>query len=295
MTQPSAPIFLDVPALLDSSEVRPRFSTMRFVTAGCAVFIVLVWYFGKQSPQLESILSVVSTLALAFVVGSMFVSGMLTARALQAEQNQLSTIEELVQLRHWPQAAWAVQSFLSQSARLFSSRAQALLYLAMVLTRYHRFEESVEVYDYVIAEIPLDDAAAHAVRLGRAMSLLREENLLDADRAISELRRDSRGTESPGLALVEIYRDVKTGHPTEALEMFDARLPVMRRQLGHRLADVWALAARAYDLLGRTAEAKAAFDNATLLAPLAELIRRYPEVSAMVPRFTPAPAPVEAV
>ena len=121
------------------------------------------------------------------------------------------------------------------------------------------------MHNYVLEEIPLDDATEHAVPLARAMSLLREDHLLDADRAIAELRRTSRGMESAGLALVEIYRDVKTGHPAEAIEIFDGRLAVMRKQLGHRLADAWALAARAYDLLSRPADAKAAFENATLL------------------------------
>ncbi len=149
------------------------------------------------------------------------------------------------------------------------------------------------VHNYVLNEIPLDDATDHAVRLSRAMSLLREDNLLDADRAIAELRRASRGMESAGLALVEIYRDVKTGHPAEAIEMFENRLAVMQKQLGHRVADAWALAARAYDLLGRAADAKGAFENATLLTPLAEIVRRYPETEPLSKTYVPAPAPAE--
>jgi tetratricopeptide (TPR) repeat protein len=170
-------------------------------------------------------------------------------------------------------------------------RAQAVLCMAMILARYHRFEEAVAVYDRVLVEVPLDDASAHAVRLGRAMALLSEERLLDADRAIADLRRGSRGMESPGLALLEIYRDVKTGHPQEAIQMFQDRLEVMRKTLGHRLADSWGLAARAYDMLGRTDEAKIAFENATHLAPLVELKRRYPEIGSLAEKFTPAAVP----
>ena len=31
----------------------------------------------------------------------------------------------------------------------------------------------------------------------------------------------------------EIYRDVKTGHPQEAVEMFEKSLPILRSHLGH--------------------------------------------------------------
>jgi tetratricopeptide (TPR) repeat protein len=186
-----------------------------------------------------------------------------------------------------------LQTMLSRPARSPLARAQSLLYLAMVLARYHRFEDSVAVHDYILGEIPLDDVTDHAVRLGRAMSLLREDNLLDADRAIAELRRTSRGVDSAGLALVEIYRDVKTGHPAEAIEMFEKQLQVLRRQLSHRVADAWALVARAYDLLDRRQDAQTAYDNATLLMPLAELTRRYPEISPLATKYQPAPAPSE--
>ena len=126
--------------------------------------------------------------------------------------------------------------------------------------------------------------------------MLREDHLFDADRALAELRRTvaSAGVESAGLALVEIYRDVKTGHPDEAVQIFEQRLPVMRDQLGHRVADAYALAARAYDLLGREAEARDAYEKATLLAPPPELSRRYPEVQKLEGRYDPAIAPPEA-
>ena len=125
------------------------------------------------------------------------------------------------------------------------------------------------------------------------MSMLHEDHLFDADRAISELRRGPAAG-SGALALLEIYRDVKTGHPAEAVELFEQKLPVLRDQLGHRSADAYALAARAYDLLGREADARTAFRNATLLAPVVELFRRYPEVQKLADRYKPAPAPAEA-
>jgi hypothetical protein len=137
--------------------------------------------------------------------------------------------------------------------------------------------------------------------------MLREDHLLDADRAINELRRSLRSSakiseeddgerapdeiESAGLALVEIYRDVKTGHPAEAIETFNKRLPALREQLGHRAGDAWVLVARAYDMLNRPDDAQRAYENATLLADRTELERRYPEVAPLASRYRAAAVP----
>src|SRR5262249_12612234 len=163
---------------------------------------------------------------------------------------------------------------------------------------YHRFEDAIAVQDHLLEQVNLDDSTAHALRLGRAMAMLRDDHLFDADRAISDLRRSTRraeesdpnanagpGFESAGLALIEIYRDVKTGHPAESIELFNAKLPILRQQLGHRVGDAYALSARAYDLLGRQCEAQDAYEKATLLSPVEELNRRYPEVQTLAEKY----------
>jgi tetratricopeptide (TPR) repeat protein len=295
--------FLDVPMLLETSQPMPRWGGWRLAGAGVIGAAVLAWYFLTQSlngggggdPSLSMMLCVVMT---TLVAGWIF-NGVMTSREYARQQAQLESIQELIQLRRWAEAALAAQNFLSSPARSAGARGQGLLFLAMVLARYHRFEDSVTVYDHILDELSLDDAAAHSVKLGRAMSLLRAENLLDADRAIAELRRDMRqgapANELAALALVEMYRDVKTGHPAEAIEMFNLRFDDLRKTLGHRLADGWALVARAYDMLQKNSEAETAYRNATLLAPLPELIRRYPEVAAMKDRLAGARAPAEVI
>jgi tetratricopeptide (TPR) repeat protein len=289
------PQFLDVDSLIELSESRPRSAWLRFGVAGFLLAMMMSWFVGHggQSAQTQEVLTTVIGLGLATMVLVTGIMGAVNVRRARAEQASLQSIEELIELRRWPEAALWLENYLSHPTGSPLLRVQALLYLAMVLARYHRFEDSVKVHDFVLEHVALDDATDHAVRLGRAMALLREDNLLDSDRAISELRRASRGTESAGLALVEIYRDVKTGHPNEAIEMFQSRIETMRKNLGHRVGDAWALVARASDLLNRTDEAKAAFEKATLLMPLAELQRRYPEISPLVGKYTPSPAPLE--
>ena len=99
--------------------------------------------------------------------------------------------------------------------------------------------------------------------------------------------------ESAGLALIQIYRDVKTGHPAEAIELFTAKEPILRKQMGHRVADAWALVAKAYDMVGREELARQAYRNATLLAPIAEISRKYAEVASLTGKYPVAEAPGE--
>jgi tetratricopeptide (TPR) repeat protein len=188
-----------------------------------------------------------------------------------------------------------------------------MIFLGSVLARYGRFEDAIAVQKHLLDTVNLDPSTQHALRLGRAMAMLREDHLVDADRAINELRRDvSRASASAnsanedggatdgdvpvsaGLALIEMYRDVKTGHPDEAIEMFRRTLPALRRQLGHRVADAYALAAKAHDFLGNEQQAREHWEKATLLSPPSELLRRYPELTSLPAKYQPALAPPEA-
>ena len=215
-----------------------------------------------------------------------------TVKEQRKEQQRVEAIEELVQLRRWDQAAAMLDALLSQPARLPGARLQALIYLAGVLARYHRFADAITVQNYLLDHAQFDPGTTHGIKLMRTMAMLHEDQLFDADRALGDLRREA--PDSAGLALIEIYRDVKTGHPEEAIELFNSRAPALRSQLGHRISDAYALVARAHDLLGQDAPAAAAFEKATLLAPAEELYRRYPEVAAIRDKYPPAPIPTEA-
>jgi hypothetical protein len=287
---PPPPTFLDAQSLLESSRPRPRLDWLAYA-AVIAVVGMLVLAAHPDSPQanLETLLS----LLMVMVIGSMTLNNYLQARSIRVEQMRLEAAEELVQLRRWPQAAMLLQSFLSRPARSPMSRLQALVCYCGVAARFHRFEDVLAISDNLLNELPLDVMAAHMVKLTRAMALLREDRLFDADRAIADLRRFPQSQESAGLALVELYRDVKTGHLAEALETFAAKRDLIRRQLGHRVADAHVLAAKAHDLLGQTEPARLNYEAATVLSPVVELHRRYPETADLAAKYAPAKAPVE--
>jgi len=294
---PEAPArpFLDVPALLDSSEPAGRVSRLWLLTGGILLVVMMTVAASSAEAHLRDAMHVLAGLLMIGLMAALSGMTLYLVRKFRQEQQAVESAGELVQLRHWPQAAMVLEQYLSHPARTNQLRTQALIYLASVLNRYHRFADAIVVQEYLLDSGTVDLGTAFGLKLGRAMAILREDHLFDADRAISELRRiGPEDVASAGLALVEIYRDVKTGHPAEAIELFERRLPVLRDQLGHRVADAYALVARAYDLLNRSADAQAAFEKATLLAPPGELYRRYPEVDKLKGRYRPAIAPPEA-
>jgi hypothetical protein len=281
--------------LLELSQPQPRVNWFWMAVGVFALLVVGSTIASRQSPQMHQAIDLLSLVLLFALMGAMALGTMFTVRQHRAQQQTVEAIEELVQLRRWEQAGTALQIFLSSPARSPRVRAQALVYLASLLARHHRFEDAISVQEYLLEHELVDDMTAYGLKLGRAMAMLQEDHLVDADRAIADLRRGGGSQSSGGLALIEIYRDVKTGHPQEAIDLFTEKMPLMQQQLGHRVADVHALIARAYDLLGRDAEAQAAYERGTLLSPVAELHRRYPEVAKLAGKYKPAPAPAEAM
>jgi tetratricopeptide (TPR) repeat protein len=293
MENPAVGEFLDGERLVESSRPVARANVSWWTGAGFLVVMLISTLVGGQTPAARAVVSLVWGVAILVLMSAMSAISFYTVKRYRADQRRVEQVGELVQLRRWADAALAVNQYLSQPARTQAFRVQGLVYLSYVLARLHRFEEALKVQNLLLEEGILDESSTATLKISRAMSMLREDHLFDADRAISELRRSVAGG-SAGVALVEIYRDVKTGHPEEAVEMFEKKREILRDQLGHRIGDVYALVARAYDLLGREGEAGAAFHDATLLSPVGELFRRYPEVEKLKGKYQPAGAPAEA-
>ncbi len=287
--------FLDVPWLLQASEPRRPMSKTWLLLLGVGIVVMFSTLAGGQSGAAGAVLNALSGLAVAGLMGGLVMFSVATVKRVRAEHQAVESIGEMIQLRRWPEAGAELDRYLSSPARSHGLRAQALVYLGAVLARYQRFDDALAVYDNLLDSDMLEPGSAYGLRLGRAMAMLREDHLVDADRALGELRRLSpSGVDSAGLALLELYRDVKTGHFVEAIQRFERSKNALRDQLGHRSADAWALLARAYDALERPAEAQQAYRNATLLAPPVELTRRYPEVAKLDGKYEPAYAPAEA-
>lgn len=283
-----------MPTLLESSLPQKRGGWFWYASGLFLLLVLVSTYAERAFPAGRSVVELLSSVSMLALIVGMGATTWMAARAVQREHGQLAAIEELIQLRRWGEAGLLLQELLDRPTRTLPARTQGLIFLAAVLARFHRFADAVSIYEHLLDLELLDSGGAHGLRLGRAMALLHEERLYDADRAIAELRRTPQAGESGGLALVEIYRDVKTGHPQEAIELFEQKKELIRRQLGPRIADAYALIARAHDLQGNAELARAAYEKATLLAPEAELQRRYAEVAALLGKYAASAAPVPA-
>jgi hypothetical protein len=284
---------LDPRELIERSQPAPRAGIFWYMVGGFALVVMTSTLAGGKSAEAQAAMRLLGGLLMVGLMVGLSILTWYLAQRQRQEQRQLESIEELVQLRRWPEAAVILQRMLSAPTRTPQARVQALIYLSAVLARYHRFGDAMVVQQHLLENVALEEGTSYALRLGRAMAMLHEDRLVDADRAISELRRVEGSGDSAGLALLQIYRDVKTGHPGEAIELFTGKLALLRTQLGHRVADAWALIARAYDMVGHQDDARRAYRNATLLAPIAEISRKYPEVATLTSRYLPATAPAE--
>jgi tetratricopeptide (TPR) repeat protein len=323
---PATEPFLDPQTLIERSQVvaapggTPYF--LMFVLLGP----LLLFLPSSESPT-NVVLKFVILIAL---LGLSIVWWLTTKSKMEAHRREsiaVDALDELVQLRRWTDAATHAQRILSDGMLSAQRRMQALLSLATILLRYHRFDDARVVHDYLLnpedGAPTADGPTGHSIRVARAMALLRDDRLVDADRAINELRRDVRNArdearrgeaqareqrelheprdaiearesldaretapiESAGLALVELYRDIKTGHPDEAVALFEDKRKALRDQLGHRVGDAWALVAKAYDLQGHADQARDAYLRATALCPPVELHRRYPETADLESKY----------
>ena len=98
-------------------------------------------------------------------------------------------------------------------------------------------------------------------------------------------------THIAGLRLVELYRDIKTGHVDEAVGLFHTGLDVLRLGLGQRVGEAYALLAVALDRLGDNASAQQAVLDATAMQPGADLGTRYPEFASVLKKYPATPVP----
>ena len=321
MVEPdAAPAFLDPHGLIESSRPRPtRWAGLPLLAMG--IVSILVFTAPSDSPVGSAIQTIAPVLFLAGVVSLNLVARR-GASILASEAQAVVALDELVQLRRWPEAADLSMRLFTRPMMSAERRMHALTALASILTRYHRFDDARVVHDYLLQRLDRspatadgltpargptdptpDPSTAHAIRVARAMGLLREDRLVDADRAMSELRREvslardevrrAAGPEaaakvrSAGLVLLDLYRDVKTRHYEEATIGFERSIESLREQLGGRVADAWLLYAAALQGLGRDGEAKVAYLNATALIPAVELHRRYPETAVLETAFRP--------
>ena len=279
----------DVAALLAGSRPQPM---LRQVGRG----LLVVWVAALLGPVLGLSAAALETAALLATVAAVILLSV-RGMALNRETATLDDLEALLALRRVDEAVPGLQDVMGRPMHGPENRLRAMLLLGTTLARLNRADDALRVYGELLETEGLAGPAGLMVKIARTATMLRADHLYDADRALSDLRRTVGRDDNAdpvavaGVRLVELFRDVKTGHLAEAVELFDAHLPLLRTGLGHRVAEAHALVAIALHRLNRGAAAAARFADATALAPLSDLVRRYPELWPLCSVYAATAAP----
>jgi len=304
---PSGPAS-DVKWLIDASRVG---NSIRVLRPGVAM-----WLLGAGALVVILPFEPTTKMTLGMVLCGVFIGVMAyfwsIVRSLRAEESQLDLIEDALALKRYPEVAGRLQGLMASPMRADQHRLRAMVLLATFLARNGRYDDALVVYNELTGTERVAGPSGAMVKIGRAMAMLQSDHLYDADRAITDLRRlidrggaedelqqiDSAAPAMPAdalaisaLRLVELYRDVKTGHAEEAIASFEKNLPLLTAGLGHRVGEAHALVAVAYDRLNRPDDARQRFLDGTALQGIADILNRYPEVRPLIAKYAPTPAP----
>ncbi len=183
----SPPPFLDVPTLLEASRPQKRINFF-WSFAGVFGLLLVMQFAGGADDATRKAIEFFTGLMLLTLVGASVGFSVFTMRRLRAQQQTVDAIEEMMLLRRWDPAGLLLNRFLSSPVRSSHLWAAGLTRLAELLGRHHRFEDAITVQNFIIENQLLDDHGDYLMRMARTMAMLREDHLVDADRAISDLR-----------------------------------------------------------------------------------------------------------
>ena len=269
---------LNVTELLDDVPQARSGGSMLPLLLVVVVVSTMVMAGGGGAPWLQTLMPVL----VAGLIVMTFMRASRVAMQQRQEQQAVREIDEAIRLGNWQQAGELLVNVLKQPAKRPHVQVQAMIYLGSVLSHENRFEDVERVYNHLLKNGQLPPQIEAPIRCARAYAMLREDRLTDAYETLSQLKRDSQGTNSAMVALLELYQKVKTGHDEDALALFGEKRRIFAQQLGHRSADAWALAAAAALRLGRQSQAVEYARNARLLSGRGAMEQRFPEcVAAM--------------
>lgn len=279
--------------LLASSAVRPRLPIVPVLMVAAVATAIGLWQTSAPTQGAEAARAVLAMVVPLGLLGIAVAVGSSMRRRILREQQTVEEAEGSIRFRRYDRALWLLLGVLSGAMISPFQRARALGMYVAVLGRLGRHEQTVKLVEMMLEEGVLLSTVP-ALRTVRIHALLREDRLVDADRAITELKRSGReGHTGALLALAEAYRDVRTGHGGDLLEAHDRRRAVVASEIGTRVADLYALAAWAARRGGDIDKARQFWRRATLLGIERELVERYPELSDVARELPAEPLPPE--
>lgn len=280
---------------LSRTMVRPRFPVLAVVILlGATVGAGLL-----MAPATGGLAQVMQrTIALLVPLGAlayaMFWSAQMAAE-FRREAREVRAASEAESLGRQQEVELLLCKLLSGPMLSPLHRVDVLWLYIAALHKRGRFADVCVTAERMLAEgVPASMVAA--LRGARAHALLREDQLVDADRALTELRREDvagDGVAETLYRLLGMLRDVSNGHPEEALSTYREYRDTSLALMGSRASSADALAAAAAHALGRREEAQAYWYRATVLESAGELVAKYPVVRGVSEAYEATPVPAE--
>lgn len=230
------------------------------------------------------------TLIVWLAMLGLFLNSYLRARAIRETDKQLARVQELTLERQHFEAMRLAWQVIPQLRARPQQHLRAVALLAHNLEQVRAHDAAVIAFTGVLDKLPDDHPAALQLRIEQTMALLASDQLTDADNQLRRLRNMlDRFKNSPiqgGFHLASLYQQIRTNHFRDAADqqqdMMDKLRPLgIDAGLGYALLALacYQSAAHADDPLIN--DAQRWWDHATLLLPLATLVKRFPELHAI--------------
>jgi tetratricopeptide (TPR) repeat protein len=210
-----------------------------------------------------------------------------------AKQRRLSRVLtaalEAVQLRQWPNAREGLTELLHHRIQHLVARGEAFLALAATEEADHHYDIAQRIYQALLQENDADLVQLHIARVCLAATMLRTGQVTDAVKMIERLERVE--LPDPLKAQVELlclFREVTMGQAQAGIERADQRRQLFRQYLGTRAAYGYGLLAAAFDRVNRPDQARAFWQDATLLLKPAMLLERFDELKGVAAKYPAA-------
>src|SRR5436305_11500368 len=107
------PTFLEPHELIERSQPGPRAGIFWYMIGGFALVVITSTIAGGKSAEAQATVRMLGGLVMVLLMLGLSILTWYLAQRQRDEQRQLEAIEELVQLRRWPEAAVMLQAMLS--------------------------------------------------------------------------------------------------------------------------------------------------------------------------------------
>lgn len=230
------------------------------------------------------------TLIVWLAMLGLFLNSFMRTRAIRETDKLLARVQELTLERQNFDAMRLAWQVIPQLRARPQQHTRAVALLAHNLEQIRAYEAAVVAFNEVLGKLPDEHPAAVQLRVEQTMALLASDQLTDADIQLRRLRnlldRFSGSAIAGGFHLALLYQQIRTNHFRDAADnqqgMMDKLRPLgIDAGLGYALLALacYHSAAHAEDPLIK--DAQLWWERATLLLPLATLVRRFPELQAI--------------